>query len=332
MNILLTGGAGYIGSHIASVIPKRDKLVIIDNFYNSRKNIQNNFNKLRLKNVKIVKGDIRNQNLLINLIKKNKIEAIIHLAALKSVKESFIKKSFYFNNNVRGSVNLINAMLATGCKKLVFSSTASLYAESKSSTIKENYLISENLNPYAESKYQIEKELKKLSNNDRLFRIVILRYFNVAGAHPSGILGENPLRNSDNLFPSIISSLKKNSQTFKIFGKNYLTKDGTAIRDYIHVMDVAKAHLHALDFINNNKGCHIFNLGSGKGYTVLSIIKECEKILNKKINYSFYKRRIGDQGKSVSCNKKAIKFLKWKPKYKIKAICQTAINYFINLK
>jgi UDP-glucose 4-epimerase len=332
MNILLTGGAGYIGSHIASVISKRDKLVIIDNFYNSRKNIQNNFNKLRLKNIKIVKGDIRNKKLLINLIKENKIESIIHLAALKSVKESFVKKNFYFKNNVRGSVNLISAMLATGCKKLVFSSTASLYAESKSSVINENCLISKNLNPYAESKYQIEKELKKLSDNDRLFGIVILRYFNVAGAHPSGILGENPLRNSDNLFPSIISSLKKNSPKFKIFGKNYSTKDGTAIRDYIHVMDIAKAHLSALDFINKNKGCHIFNLGTGIGYTVLSIIKECEKILNKKINYSFCERRKGDQAKSVSCNKKAIKFLKWKPKYKIKAICQTAINYFFSLK
>ena len=332
MNILLTGGAGYIGSHIASIISKKDKLVIIDNFYNSRKNIQNNFNKLGLKNIKIVKGDIRNQKLLINLIKKNEIESVIHLAALKSVKESFIKKSFYFNNNVRGSANVIGAMLATGCKKLVFSSTASLYAETKSPEISENCLISKNLNPYAKSKYQIEKKLKKLSQNDPLFRIVILRYFNVAGAHPSGIIGENPLRNIDNLFPSIINSLKKKSATFKVFGKNYPTKDGTAVRDYVHVMDIAKAHLHALKFLNKNNGYHIFNLGSRKGYTVLSIIKECEKILNRKIHYSICERRKGDHGKSISCNKKAIKFLKWKPKYKIKAICKTAIKYFFSLK
>ena len=328
MNILITGGAGYIGSHITTLSSIRNKVTIIDNFSNSRKNIINNFKKLNLRNIKIIKADIRDTKLLIKIIKKYNIETVIHLAALKSVKESFKKTNIYFDNNINGSISIAKAMQGTGCKKLVFSSTASVYGNPKYFPIDERHPISKKLNPYANSKYQIEKYLYNLSKNDNSFRIIVFRYFNVAGAHPSRIIGENPTNNSDNLFPSIFKSLK--SKPLKIFGNNYLTRDGTAIRDYVHVMDIAKAHLNAINFLEKNKGFYVFNLGTNKGSSVLSIINIFQKILKKNIPYLVYSKRIGDPDKSVASYKKANKFLKWKPNYSILQICRSSINYYKN--
>lgn len=328
MNILITGGAGYIGSHITTLSSIRNKVTIIDNFSNSRKNIINNFKKLNLRNIKIIKADIRDTKLLIKIIKKYNIETVIHLAALKSVKESFKKTNIYFDNNINGSISIAKAMKETGCKKLVFSSTASVYGNPKYFPIDERHPISKKLNPYANSKYQIEKYLYNLSKNDNSLRIIVFRYFNVAGAHPSRIIGENPTNNSDNLFPSIFKSLK--SKPLKIFGNNYLTRDGTAIRDYVHVMDIAKAHLKAINFLEKNKGFYVFNLGTNKGSSVLSIINIFQKILKKNIPYLVYSKRIGDPDKSVASYKRANKFLKWKPNYSILQICRSSINYYKN--
>ena len=328
MNILITGGAGYIGSHITTLSSVRNKVIIIDNFSNSRKNIINNFKKLNLRNIKIIKADIRDTKLLIKIIKKYNIEAVIHLAALKSVKESFKKTNIYFDNNINGSISIAKAMQETGCKKLVFSSTASVYGNPKYFPIDERHPISKKLNPYANSKYQIEKYLYNLSKNDNSFRIIVFRYFNVAGAHPSRIIGENPINNTDNLFPSIFKSLK--SKPLKIFGNNYVTRDGTAIRDYVHVMDIAKAHLNAINFLEKNKGFYVFNLGTNKGSSVLSIINIFKKILKKNIPYLIYPKRIGDPDKSVASYKKANKLLKWKPNYSIYEICRSSINYYKN--
>jgi len=331
MNILITGGAGYIGSHITTLSSIRNKIIIVDNFSNSKKNIINNFKKLNLRNTKIVKGDIRDTKLLIKIIKKYNIESIIHLAALKSVKESFKKTNVYFDNNINGSISVVKAMLVTGCKKLVFSSTASIYGNPKYFPIDEKHPVSKKLNPYAQSKYLIEKYLDNLSKNDNLFRIIVLRYFNVAGAHSSGFVGENPSHNIGNLFPSILNSLKSNSISLKIFGSNCSTLDGTPVRDYVHVMDIARAHLNALYFLNKNRGFHVFNLGTNKGSSVLSVIKIFEKILKEKILYSYYPKRIGDPEKSVASYKKANKYLKWKPNYSIESICRSSINYYKRL-
>jgi UDP-glucose 4-epimerase len=328
MNILITGGAGYIGSHITTLSSIRNKVTIIDNFSNSRKNIINNFKKLNLRNIKIIKADIRDTKLLIKIIKKYNIETVIHLAALKSVKESFKKTKIYFDNNINGSISIAKAMQETGCKKLVFSSTASVYGNPKYFPIDERHPISKKLNPYANSKYQIEKYLYNLSKNDNSLKIIVFRYFNVAGAHPSRIIGENPINNIDNLFPSIFKSLK--SKPLKIFGNNYLTRDGTAIRDYVHVMDIAKAHLKAINFLEKNKGFYVFNLGTNKGSSVLSIINIFQKILKKNIPYLVYSKRIGDPDKSVASYKRANKFLKWKPNYSILQICRSSINYYKN--
>ena len=330
MNILITGGAGYIGSHITTLSSIRNKIIIVDNFSNSKKNIINNFKKLNLRNIKIVKGDIRDTKLLIKIIKKYNIETIIHLAALKSVKESFKKTNIYFDNNINGSISIAKAMQETGCKKLVFSSTASIYGNPKYFPIDEKHPIAKKLNPYANSKYQIEKYLYNLSKNDNSLRIIVFRYFNVAGAHPSRIIGETPTNNTDNLFPSIFKSLKLKSKPLKIFGNNCLTRDGTPVRDYVHVMDIAKAHLNAINFLDKNRGFYVFNLGTNRGFSVLSIIKIFKKILKKDIPYLFYSKRIGDPDKSVASYKKANKFLKWKPNYSILEICRSSINYYKN--
>jgi UDP-glucose 4-epimerase len=329
MNILIVGGAGYIGSHIVTLIKKKNKTIIFDNFSNSKKNIINSFKALNIKNIVIIKGDIRDTKLLIKVIKQYRIDSVIHLAALKSVKESFIKKKNYFDNNVNGSISLVRAMLITGCKKLVFSSTASVYGDPIYFPIDEKHPISNKLNPYAESKYIIEDYLNNLSKNDSLFKIIILRYFNVAGAHPSKIIGENPRYNTDNLFPSILYSLK-NSSPLKIFGRYLLTPDGTPVRDYVHVMDVARAHVHALNYLNKNKGLYIFNLGTNRGFSVMLIKNIFEKILKKKILHLFYPKRIGDPVKSVASYKMAKKILKWKPIYSIFDICKSSINYYKN--
>ena len=329
MNILITGGAGYIGSHIATLIKKRNRTIIFDNFSNSKKNIINRFKALNLKNIKIIKGDVRNTKLLIKVIKKYKIDSVIHLAALKSVKGSFKKKKKYFDNNVNGSISLVRAMLKAGCKKLVFSSTASVYGNPKYFPIDEKHPISPKLNPYAKSKYIIENYLNNLSKNNSLFKIIILRYFNVAGAHPSKIIGENPRYNFENLFPSILYSIK-NSRPLKIYGRNYLTPDRTSIRDYVHVMDIARAHVNALNYLKKNKGFYIFNLGTNHGSSVLFIKNIFEKILKEKIPHLFYPKRVGDPEKSVASSKKAKKILKWKPNYSILDICKSSINYYKN--
>ena len=329
MNILITGGAGYIGSHIATLIKKRNRTIIFDNFSNSKKNIVNRFKALNFKNIKIIKGDIRDTKLLIKVIKKYKIDSVIHLAALKSVKESFKKRKNYFDNNVNGSISLVKAMIITGCKKLVFSSTASLYGNPKYFPIDEKHPTSEKLNPYAESKFIIEEYLNNLSKNDKMFKIIILRYFNVAGAHPSKIIGENPKYNTDNLFPSILNSLKT-SRPLKIFGNDASNSDGTPIRDYVHVMDVARAHLNALKYLNKNNGFYIFNLGTNHGSSVMLIKNIFEKILKKKIPHLFYSKRIGDPEKSVASYKKAKKILKWQPNYSILDICKSSVNYYKN--
>jgi len=329
MNILIVGGAGYIGSHIVTLIKKKNKTIIFDNFSNSKKNIINSFKALNLKNIVIIKGDIRDTKLLIKVIKQYRIDSVIHLAALKSVKESFKKKKNYFDNNVNGSISLVRAMLKAGCKKLVFSSTASVYGNPKYLPIDEKHPISLKLNPYAKSKYIIENYLNNLSKNNSLFKIIILRYFNVAGAHPSKIIGENPRYNFENLFPSILYSIK-NSRPLKIYGRNYLTPDRTSIRDYVHVMDIARAHVNALNYLKKNKGFYIFNLGTNHGSSVLFIKNIFEKILKEKIPHLFYPKRVGDPEKSVASSKKAKKILKWKPNYSILDICKSSINYYKN--
>jgi UDP-glucose 4-epimerase len=321
MNILITGGCGYIGSHIFTI--HRKNVILLDNFLNSDQNIFKNFNKKPI----IKKGDINNTSLIAKIIKNNNISCIIHLAALKSVRESAEKPQEYFYNNLSGTISIIKAMLHTGCKNIIFSSTAALYKEPKKLPIYETSAVSKKLSPYAQSKLMAEQILEKVAKLCRL-NVVVLRYFNVAGAHPKNSIGELPKKNFDNLFPSLLNSifLKK---PLNIFGNKYKTKDGTAIRDYIHVMDVARAHILSINFLKRNSGFFLFNIGSGSSQTVLDIVNEFNLITKNKIKINFKNNRIGDNIKSLASIKKAKKMLNWEPKYKIKDICKTAYNWHL---
>jgi UDP-glucose 4-epimerase len=318
MNILITGGAGYIGSHIVEQLVNKNNIIIFDNLKTGHKKLIN-------KKAIFIKGDIKNRKLLSVIIKRYNIQTIIHLAAFLNVTEAERKKLKYKINNILGTQNLIFACKNLNVRNLIFSSSCSIYGNIKGS-------VSERKKPnpqgyYAYTKFKGEELIKKYSKIYK-FKYAILRYFNVAGAHPSRIIGENPINNTDNLFPSIFKSLK--SKPLKIFGNDYLTRDGTAIRDYVHVMDIAKAHLNAINFLEKNKGFYVFNLGTNKESSVLSIINIFKKILKKNIPYLVYSKRIGDPDKSVASYKKANKFLKWKPNYSILQICRSSINYYKN--
>ena len=321
MNILITGGCGYIGSHIFTI--RRKNVILLDNFLNSDQNIFKNFKKKPI----IKKGDVNDTSLIAKIIKKNRINCVIHLAALKSVRESAEKPQEYFYNNLNGTISVIKAMLQTGCKNIIFSSTAALYKEPKKLPIYESSPISDKLTPYGQSKLMAEQILEKVAKLCKL-NVVVLRYFNVAGAHPKNLIGELPKKNFDNLFPALLNSvfLKK---PLNIFGYRYKTKDGTAIRDYIHVMDVARAHILSINFLKRNSGFFLFNIGSGNPQTVLDIVKKFNFIIKNKIKINFKNNRIGDNIKSLASIKKAKKLLNWKPKYKIKAICKTAYNWHL---
>jgi UDP-glucose 4-epimerase len=334
MNILITGGCGYIGSHLATLFKKKDKVILLDNFYNCKKTVINKIKILSKAKIKIVNSDVNNETLLIKLIKKNQINTVIHLAALKSISESFKYPEKYFTINLNFTINVINAMKKTNCKNLIFSSTAAIYQRPKNKSLfKETDKIFNNiLSPYAMSKYLAEETLKNIAAQDKNLNVVCLRYFNVAGAHNSRFLGEDPKNNFDNLFPAIIRSIKFSNYKLKIFGKDFSTRDGTSLRDYVHVIDIARAHISSIFFLKNNKGFNIFNLGMGKGTSVLQIIKEFQDIHKKRIKFIFSKKRVAEMSNSVASTIKAKKILNWKPNFTIHDMCKSAYNYTNNYK
>jgi UDP-glucose 4-epimerase len=333
MNILIIGGCGYIGSHLSTFFKKDDTVVLLDNFSNSKNKVIKNIKSISKSKIIIINGNANDVVLLEKIIKKYNIKNVVHLAALKSISDSIKYPEMYFENNFVSTVNVVSAMKKTKCKNLVFSSTAAIYQGSKSTFFKEDNKIFYNLlNPYAMSKYLSEKFLKKVCLINNNLNVVCLRYFNVAGAHESGKLGEDPKTNFNNLFPSIIKSVRSKNHTFEIFGKNYKSKDGTAVRDYVHVNDIARAHVDSLNFLKKKKGFHLFNLGTNKGTSVLKVIDNFEKIIGIKIKYVFKKKRIGDSEKSVAYINKAKKILKWRPLHNINDICNSIYRYSINNK
>ena len=333
MNILITGGCGYIGSHLSTFFKKNDTVILLDNFSNSKNKVIKNIKSISKSKIIIINGNANDVILLEKIIKKYNIKNVVHLAALKSISDSIKYPEMYFENNFVSTVNVVSAMKKTKCKNLVFSSTAAIYQGSKNTFFKEdNKIIYNLLNPYAMSKYLSEKFLKKACLINNNLNVVCLRYFNVAGAHESGKLGEDPKTNFNNLFPSIIKSVRSKNHTFQIFGKNYKSNDGTAVRDYVHVNDIARAHVDSLNFLKKKKGFHLFNLGTNKGTSVLKVIDIFEKIIGIKIKYVFKKKRIGDSEKSVAYINKAKKILKWRPLHNINDICNSIYRHSINNK
>jgi len=324
MNILLTGGAGYIGSHAAVLMLNAGhKVSILDNFSNSHASTISVIEKITEKILTCIDGDIRDTKLIIELLESRKIEAVVHLAGLKSVGESAERPLEYYANNVQGSISLLQAMQACGVNKLVFSSSATVYGNPQYLPIDEMHPSSPT-NPYGQTKLQIEQILQDICWANKNFRVANLRYFNPVGAHESGLIGENPKGIPNNLMPFVSQVAAGKQKSLSIFGGDYPSADGTGVRDYIHVMDLAEGHMAALDFLNNNLGMSTFNLGTGSGHSVLEVVRAFESKSGKKIPYQIEPRRIGDIATCYADVKKANLNLKWSSKYSLDDMCLSA--------
>jgi len=337
--ILITGGLGYIGSHTCLNLLKKGKnILIIDSLANSSIKVLSKIEYLLSNNNKgeiiFRECDIRNKNLLREIFKefkflKRPIKSVFHFAGLKSVEESTKIPIEYWNTNVGGTLNLIEIMRENNCFNIIFSSSAMIYKQNLSIPFKENSELNPN-NPYAFTKFTVEKILNNLYESEpKKWRIANLRYFNPVGAHESGILGDNPKGKSANLFPAIINSLKDHKRELSIFGNDWPTIDGTCIRDFIHIMDLANAHIATNDLLDSeNPQIISLNIGTGFGTSVLEIIKTFEKVSNCPIKYKFELRRAGDVPYIVANNKYAINKLNWRPQKGIVDICRDTWIWF----
>ena len=325
--ILVTGGAGYIGSHTAVELLESDyEVVIIDNFYNSKPEAIENIKKITNKNFAFYEGDVRDKDILRVIFNEHKIEAVIHFAGYKAVGESVEKPLMYYRNNIDCTLSLLEVMQEYNCKKIVFSSSATVYGEPERLPIDELCRLAVT-NPYGATKLYIEGILKDLYISDNNWSIAILRYFNPVGAHESGLIGEEPNGIPNNLVPYIVKVANKELPYLNIFGNDYDTPDGTGVRDYIHVVDLAKGHLNSLDFIMNNKGIDYYNLGTGKGYSVLELVKKFEKINNVEIPYKIVDRRPGDIAICYADPSYAKKVLKWEAKLGLESMLSSAYKF-----
>ena len=322
--ILITGGLGYIGSHTAAELSSPDTTIILyDNLANSEESTFKQLKKIISSELIFINGDILDTQKIITVIRQYNVNNVIHFAGLKSVPESNINPISYYKNNIAGTISLIEAMNSCNIKRLVFSSSASVYGEPKYHPIDEMH----EANPessYAFTKLFIEEFLADLCNKDKSWSIIALRYFNPAGSHSSCLIGESPKNIPSNLIPAISYAALEKIDELSIYGNNYPTKDGTGVRDFIHVTDLALGHISALEFISNSPcGFNIFNLGSGIGYSVMEVIKIYEEIVGKKINSVFKKRRDGDIASSIANPKQANKILGWKASISIEQICKS---------
>ena len=327
MKILITGGAGYIGSHTLIELSNAGyKFVVFDNLSNSSKKSIKRVEKIIKTPIFFEEGDVRDKKALNKVFKKYKIDSVIHFAGLKSVGESVQNPLEYYDNNIVGTLKLLEVMKKNNCKKLVFSSSATVYNEVDAQNytpLKENFPTGATTNPYGRTKYFIEEILKDLYLSDPKFKIAILRYFNPVGAHESGTIGEDPNGIPNNLMPFISQVAVGEREYLNIFGADYNTADGTGVRDYIHVVDLAFGHVKAIDYLNSKENMKplIVNLGTGIGYSVLDMVKSFEKASNKKIPYKIINRRIGDIATCYSDPSFAKKILNWEAKKTIEDMC-----------
>lgn len=322
MSILLTGGLGFIGSHCVVELIKKYSVIIVDNLYNSTIDILDKIETITQQRPLFYQYDITDYHLLHKVFEENKIDAVIHLAGYKAVGESVSNPAKYYENNINGLLTLLKCMNEFNVKKIVFSSSATVYGQPSELPLSENAKINI-LNPYGQTKYMSELILQDYANAYQL-SVIALRYFNPVGAHPSGILGEND-EHASNLFPMIMSVYKHKKEYLEIYGNDYNTKDGTCIRDYIHVVDLALGHMKALNVLK--PGFQVYNLGTGNGYTVLEIIKEFEKQTGKLLNYQYKNRRLGDSDIVYANCKKANDMLSWYPKYELCDMVKHLLKY-----
>ncbi len=327
MRVLVTGGCGYIGSHTCvELLNEGHEVIIIDNLVNSKREVIKKIEKITNKKVKFYKEDCCNKNALRRIFKDNNhIDAVLHFAGLKAVGESVKMPLKYYENNLGSTLSLVTVMQEFNCDKIVFSSSATVYGNPDKLPITEDMIVGGTTNPYGTTKYFIERILKDVCVSNEDFSVVLLRYFNPIGAHPSGLIGEDPNGIPNNLMPYIIKVATKELPILNVFGNDYDTKDGTGVRDYIHVVDLAKGHIKALE--NISKGVHTYNLGTGHGYSVLEIINAFEKVNGVKVNYQIVERRPGDIASCYADSTLAEKELHWKAEKEIDDMCRDAYNF-----
>ncbi len=331
MNILLTGGAGYIGSHTAVVLSEAGhEVVLLDNFCNSNPSVLERLQKILGKTLPCIDADVRNTDVVEKVLRQYKIDGVIHFAGLKAVGESVANPVLYYANNVQGSINLLQAMQKVGVKTLVFSSSATVYGEPQYLPYDENHP-TKPMNPYGQSKLQVEEILQGLSASDLEWKIASLRYFNPVGAHKSGLIGENPNGIPNNLMPYVAKVASGELPHLNIFGDDYETRDGTGERDYIHVMDLAEGHKAALYFLKNTRlGFEAINLGTGKPISVLELVSSYEEVIGRKIKKVISKKRLGDLPIYYAQADKAKKLLEWVSIRTVKDICQSTQLFMAN--
>lgn len=322
MRVLLTGGAGFIGSHTAvEMVNSGHEVVIYDNFCNSDSTVLDQLEKILGKPVLFEKGDIRDYDRLLTVLKQHRIEAVIHFAGLKAVGESVRKPLDYFDNNVCGTVTLLKAMQACSVKRIIFSSSATVYGTPQYLPLDENHPLSVT-NPYGRTKLHIEEILKDLCESDPEWSAICLRYFNPIGAHESGLIGENPRGIPNNLLPYVARVASGQLKELQVFGGDYDTPDGTGVRDYIHVVDLAKGHVNAALYSMEHQGWIAINLGTGIGYSVLDIVHAYEKVSGRTIPYRIVERRPGDVASNWANPERAYNLLGWKAQYGLEDMCR----------
>ena len=325
--ILVTGGLGYIGSHTIVELTKNNyEVVVIDNLSNSKIGVLDKLKKITNKDIKFYQGDVCDKELLRKIFKENNIDSIIHFAGYKAVGESVLKPLMYYRNNIDSTLSLLEVMEEFKCYNIIFSSSATVYGNPKSLPIYEDFPLS-TTNPYGSTKLFIEQILKDLYTSNNKYNITILRYFNPIGADVSGLIGEDPKGIPNNLMPYIVKVATGELECLSIYGDDYDTLDGTGVRDYIHVTDLARGHVLSLKNLN---GLRIYNLGTGHGTSVLELVNTFEKVNNIKINKKIVARRAGDIAECFASCDKAFKELGFKAEKTIEDMCRDAYNYVKN--
>ena len=317
--ILVTGGAGYIGSHTCvELLEAGYEVRVVDNLSNSSPEALRRVEEITGRSLEFVEGDIRDRALMEQALEG--IDAVIHFAGLKAVGESVQKPLEYYDNNVGGSVTLLEAMVSAGVRRIIFSSSATVYGDPQTLPLKEDHPLSPT-NPYGRSKVMIEEILGDLYRSDSRWSIAMLRYFNPVGAHPSGLIGEDPEGIPDNLMPFVSQVAVGCREELRVFGGDYETRDGTGVRDYIHVVDLARGHLAALKLLER-PGCEAVNLGTGEGYSVLEVVEAFEEVSGKRIPYRIVERRPGDVAECYAEVSKAYELLGWRAEYDLRRMCE----------
>ena len=329
MAVLVTGGIGFIGSHtVVELLADGQEVIIVDDLSNSRIEVLDAIKEITTIRPKFYEINYLDKEKMRTVFKENKIDTVINLAGYKSVGESVSEPLMYYHNNVAGAINVLEVMKEFGVKNFIFSSTATVYGVPENLPLTEESQVGGTTNPYATSKLMIEQILQDLYKSDNSWNICILRYFNPIGAHESGLIGEEPKGIPNNLMPYITKVANGDLEILNVFGDDYNTKDGTGVRDYIHVVDLAKGHIKAMKKLKKeSSGIYIYNLGRGVGYSVLDVIQNFEKANNLKINYRIIERRPGDIDAYYASPEKAVKELEWKVERNLEEMCRDSWNY-----